>query len=346
MCRKHAFRWLPISLLILFVPVLVAAPDGWNPDPLQPTVYPDWFVDSLLDLQDDLHSAKAAGKQGLMVVFSMPYCSFCKELARTTFADPAVSKALQRDFAAVHLDLFSDVEVVTPSGETMSAKAFASREGADYTPAIYFYGLDGQRLLRIVGYHPPQRFEQILRYLSDREFERMALREYLVGDTTANEKSANDAPVQDPLFAAPPFALDRRQPPAQRPLMIVFDRRNCRECSFVLGELFRIPSIRSQLEQFDLVRLDFEDQQPLHDPIGRQTTTAKWHANLGFHRFPAFAFLDEYGNLVQKTDAMMLEGRLDNTLGYVLERAYLEGINYQRFASRRAAERFAEIRSQ
>ena len=346
MHRKHAPRWLPIPLLMMLAPALVAGPDGWNPEPLQPAVYPDWFVDSLLDLQDDLHSAKAAGKQGLMVVFSMPYCSFCKQLARTTLADPAVSAALQRDFAAVHLDLFSDVEVVTPTGESMSAKAFASQEGADYTPAIYFYGLDGQRLLRIVGYHPPQRFERILRYLSDREYERMALREYLLSDTSADEKGANAAPVQDPLFTAPPFALDRRQTPGQRPLMVVFDRQDCRECRFVLGELFRIPSIRNQLEQFDLVRLDFDDQQPLHDPTGHATTAAKWHADLGFHRFPALAFFDEYGNLVQKTDAMMLEGRLDNTLSYVLERAYREGINYQRFASRRTAARLAEIRSQ
>jgi hypothetical protein len=36
------------------------------------------------------------------------------------------------------------------------------------------------------------------------------------------------------------------------------------------------------------------------------------------------------------TDAMMLRQRFDNTLGYVLEQAYLEGISYQRFARRRA----------
>jgi hypothetical protein len=35
----------------------------------------------------------------------------------------------------------------------------------------------------------------------------------------------------------------------------------------------------------------------------------------------------------------MLRQRLDNTLGYVLGKAYLERISYQRFARRRAIQR-------
>jgi hypothetical protein len=37
-----------------------------------------------------------------------------------------------------------------------------------------------------------------------------------------------------------------------------------------------------------------------------------------------------------QSDALMLRQRLDNTLAYVLEKAYTEGISYQRFARRRA----------
>lgn len=31
-----------------------------------------------------------------------------------------------------------------------------------------------------------------------------------------------------------------------------------------------------------------------------------------------------------RSDAIMLRQRLDNTLGYVLEKAYLQGISYER----------------
>jgi hypothetical protein len=38
----------------------------------------------------------------------------------------------------------------------------------------------------------------------------------------------------------------------------------------------------------------------------------------------------------------MLRQRLDNTLGYVLEEAYVEGISYQRFARRRSIARMQQ----
>jgi hypothetical protein len=38
----------------------------------------------------------------------------------------------------------------------------------------------------------------------------------------------------------------------------------------------------------------------------------------------------------------MLRQRLNNTLGYVLEKTYMEGISYQRFARRRSIARMQQ----
>jgi thioredoxin-related protein len=56
------------------------------------------------------------------------------------------------------LEIFSDDFMVTPWGEELSVKAFAKKVGADFTPATYFFDLQGKPRLRIVGFNPPDRF--------------------------------------------------------------------------------------------------------------------------------------------------------------------------------------------
>ncbi|MGB1110256.1 MAG: thioredoxin fold domain-containing protein [Gammaproteobacteria bacterium] len=329
-----------ICLLLLGQTALAANgyPDDWKIDPEARADYPQWFLDSFLDLQDDLANARDQGKKGLMVVFSMPYCSHCKQFASKTLRDDQVVEKLTADFDAVHVDLFSDVNMVSPTGESMSVKAFGKREKADFTPAVFFYDLEGKRMLRLIGYQSPERFMTVLSYLSEGHNQRLSLKQYISKQTQAKTVITR---IDDPLFSKPPYHFDRRSTPAKRQLMVIFDEADCQECNHVLGELFQDPIIRPQLERLDLVRLNLNEQTPVVRADGSRSTAKDWYAELGFNRSPAFVFFDEHGNQVMTTDAMMLHARLNNTLGYVLERAYEEGIRYQRFASRRAGERKA-----
>jgi len=338
---KTPYRLTSILLMLawLTTPAAWSAASGWNPDPDAEAKYPDWFLDSFLDLQEDVQNARAAGKKGLMVVFSLPQCSHCKMFAAKTLRDPAVEAAVRHSFDAVHVNLFSDIEMVSPQGEAMSVKEFGRQERADFTPAIYFYDVEGRRVLRIIGYHPAERFIRVLRYVSEEHYRNGALREYLAATAARPASGRAAAPVDDPIFKRPPYNLDRRAGAAARQLMVVFDRPDCEECVYVLGTLFKDATIRDWLEQLEVVRLRFDDRDPVVKPDGTRTTAAAWHAELGLHRTPAFAFFDRQGNTAMLTDAFMMRGRLDNTLAYVLEEAYLEGINYQRFASRRRMAR-------
>ncbi|MGB0723171.1 MAG: thioredoxin fold domain-containing protein [Gammaproteobacteria bacterium] len=337
-----------LALIIAALPMLAHAefgdPEGWNPNPEERTVYPDWFVDSFLDLPEDLANARTEGKKGIMVVFSMPFCSHCKQLIKTTFADETIVAKLRRDFDAVHVDLFSDAEMVSPKGEPMRVKEFGKREGADFTPAIYFYDLDGNRMLRVIGYQPPDRFSHILSYLSEGHYRESRLRDYLARKENKTTPNKVIPRIDDPLFEGPPFALDRRIGPAPRQTLIVFDGPDCDECPYVFGELFQHPRLRKQLQQLEVMRVRLDEPTPILRPDGSVTTAAQWHAELGLHRTPALLFLNERGEQVMLTDAMLLPIRLDNTLGFVLERAYEKGWNYQRFASMRSGERKAAAR--
>jgi thioredoxin-related protein len=298
--------------------------------------YPEWFVETFLDLQEDLNNARESDKKGLIVVFSTVGCSYCYKFAQETLHDPDVVDLLRRDFDALALEIFSDDFMVSPWGEELRVKEFAKKLGADFTPATYFFDLEGKPRLRIVGFYPSGRFSSAMRYVAEGHYHEVSFRGFLTAESQASGDLSTTAKTDDPLFVDPPFNLARNLVAADRPLMVVFDGPHCEECPHLFGTLFRDPEIREQLLKIDVVRLRVDEETPVVTPSGKQTAAAQWQAALGFHRTPGFAFFDQSGNLVIHTDALMLRQRLNNALGYVLEKAYLEGISYQRFARRRA----------
>jgi thioredoxin-related protein len=326
-------RLISLSLLLAVGSSSALAARPFDDSIVQQAQYPDWFLESFLDLDQDLDGAVAAGKKGLIVVFGTAGCSYCYKFAEETLRDPEVERLVRQNFDVVYLDIFSDVRMTSPQGEAMSVKAFAKQQGADYTPAIYFYDDAGRGVLRLIGFYSAPRFAAAVRYAAEGHYESGSLRDYLVASVRA---AAPRPAVDDPIIDGPPYNLDRRAGGAERHLMVVFDGPDCAECAYLFEDLFKDPQLRPQLQRLEVVRLRLDNDDLLVGPDGQPTSAAAWYAKLGFHRTPAFAFFDQRGDAVMLTDAMMLRQRFDNTLGYVLEQAYLEGISYQRFARRRA----------
>jgi len=328
-----------ILLLLLSTHVLVAAEPAianFNDRDILQAQYPDWFLGSLLDLQDDLETAVDEGKKGMVVVFGSKGCSYCAKFADEALKTPVIAEAMQRSFVSLYLDIFSDLEMTTPEGEELRVREFARQVGADFTPSVYFFDPTGRVVLRLLGYQSPARFALALSFVAEGHNADGSFREYLLVNAPVRAKALR---VDDPLFESPPFDLVRQPIPAEQQLMVLFDGPECDECAYLIGTLFRDPRIRRQLEQLEVVRLRLDENVPVRRPGGRVSTAAEWHAELGLHRTPALVFFDEHGNRTMTSDALMLYGRLDNTLGFVLNRAYQEGMNYQTYARTAAIAR-------
>jgi len=140
----------------------VAAAETPESHQTSPGYFPAWFKLSFLDLQKDLEEAGAGGKQGVMVLFSIRGCAYCKMMVERSFRNPGIEAVLRRHFDVVHLDIRSDIELKDPRGRAMKVKEFARQEGASFSPTVAFYGLDGHHLLRVVGYQTPERFRVTL----------------------------------------------------------------------------------------------------------------------------------------------------------------------------------------
>ncbi len=339
-----------LAATLLSAGYLACSSAAWSSDTIDDSeikhiVYPEWFSESpFSDLEEEVLVARSSGKLGLMVLFTTEGCSYCYLFVRNSLGDPVLAAMVQAHFEAVGLEIFDDREMTGPRGAPMSIKQFADREGAAFAPTLLFYGPDGERLLKVVGYQSPQRFRIILEYLIGGHFRTVTLADFFQRDAAGVQPDAlsDGAELrQDPLFSGPPYDLDRSARPARRPLLVIFEKTACAECDQFHAEVLSASDVRETLAEFEIVRLDAGDgDMGVVAPDGATVTPAGWFEAAGFTRAPALVFFSEDGAKVLETDSLVLRQRMMNSLNYVLERAYEKGWTYQRFARSKAIERW------
>lgn len=147
-----------------------------------------WFLDSLLELADDL-AAASEKKKRLAIMWELRGCPYCKETHLVNFAKPEISAFIQQHFEVLQLNLIGSREVVDFDGEKLSEKRLAQKYDVRYTPTFQFFpetaaALAGRKprereVARAQGYMPPQQFLAMFRYVSERAYEKGSLRDYL-----------------------------------------------------------------------------------------------------------------------------------------------------------------------
>jgi len=157
-------RKLLFTCLILTSLLGISQATGFQSGTLLKTVYPEWFdTQSFSSFSDKLDAARREGKQGVMVVFSTAECSYCNEFIRNSLNNPEIAAEVRDHFHAVGMEIFADPDKMTDAnGKVLYASEFARKESSGYSPTIVFYGKDGNRLLRLVGYQSPERFKKTL----------------------------------------------------------------------------------------------------------------------------------------------------------------------------------------
>lgn len=303
--------------------------------------YPDWFKTSFLDLGDDVEEASESGKLGLMLLFTTDGCSYCDVFIRKSLGDPELAALTQESFDAIGFEIFDDNEMTSPDGTTMLIKEFANQLGAEFSPTLVFLNTEGEVVLKLSGYQSPQRYRVILEYFRSGSYQTASLKDYVRSLQKSSGKQTKTRPMRDdPLFSKLPYVLDRTKMPSDLPLMVLFEADNCDACEQFHDKVLADPSLRKLLEAFEVVQLDANNKAiPVINPGGEQTTPKEWFEKTGMEQLPAMLFFSENGNEVLRTDAMVLNQRMDNSLNFVLDKAYEKGWTYQRFARTRSIER-------
>ena len=122
-----------------------------------------WFLESFLDLPDDLATAAAAGKR-LAVLWELKGCPLCHRLHRETLASPEVERFMRAGFEPVPLDIIGARPVIAMDGTRLPEKALVQRDGVVGTPVMQVFE-GGAETARLTGFLPPADFLAKLRAL-------------------------------------------------------------------------------------------------------------------------------------------------------------------------------------
>jgi thioredoxin-related protein len=134
-------RWLLLFLALLALPAIAEVRDP----------HQHFFMPKMGDFKDELDTARAEGKQGVLIMFEMDECPWCTRMKATILNQSAVQDYYRQHFLIYPIDVKGDTAMVDFKGADTTEKAFALEQRARATPVFVFYDLDGNVATRFTG---------------------------------------------------------------------------------------------------------------------------------------------------------------------------------------------------
>jgi thioredoxin-related protein len=110
-----------------------------------------FFMSKMGDFKEELASAKADGKQGVLIMFEMDDCPFCARMKASILNQSAVQDYYRQHFLLYPMDVKGDTSMLDFNGKETTEKAFALEQRARATPTFIFFDLDGNVVTRYTG---------------------------------------------------------------------------------------------------------------------------------------------------------------------------------------------------
>ena len=147
-----------------------------------------WFLQSLLELADDLDAASAKGRR-FAIMWELRGCPYCRDTHLINFARPEIAEFVKSKFDILQLNIIGAREVVDLDGEKLPEKRLAEKYGVRFTPTFQFFpevsaGLAARKprereVVRAQGYLAPDNFLAMFRFVAERAYEKESLPDYL-----------------------------------------------------------------------------------------------------------------------------------------------------------------------
>ena len=147
-----------------------------------------WFLESFLDLRDDLEEARAAGKR-FAIMWELKGCPYCKETHFVNLQDPEIRAFAESNFLILQLNLQGSRAVVDFDGEEIEERKLARKYGVRFSPTFLFFPAQADGLAdkpakdrtvaTMPGYFQPPHFLAMFRYVHEKAYATERFRSYL-----------------------------------------------------------------------------------------------------------------------------------------------------------------------
>lgn len=293
---------------------------------------PAWFKSSFLDLREDVAEAAEEGRR-VMLFFYQDGCPYCARLLQDNFGQKSISDKTRKNFDVVSINMWGDREVTAMNGETMTEKNFAVGMKVMFTPTLLFLNEQGDVALRINGYYAPHKFDLVLDYVAGHHEKEGAFREYLA---RFNPEPATGKLHMQPEYLRPPYRLDSIVRLGKKPLMVLFEQKQCAACDELHEDILMRPESQALSSQLYIVLLDTWSDTPVLTPDGKREKVRDWAKRLNIQYMPSMVFFDQSGQEVFRAEGYLKSFHVQSVMDYVITGAYKTEPEFQRFIEARA----------
>lgn len=184
MSRRYLLLATAATAAFAVVPTRAAEPiltdDGLYKQP--------WFLESFLELAEDLDEAQKAGKR-FVVMWELRGCPYCKETHFVNFARDDISDYIKSNFVILQLNIIGSRKVKDFDGQELSEKELAAKYGVRFTPTFQFFdeeaaalkdrGPQKREVARAPGYLRPDDFLAMFRFVREKAYRDKSFRDYV-----------------------------------------------------------------------------------------------------------------------------------------------------------------------
>lgn len=295
-----------------------------------PTVYPDWFKTSFLELEDDVAEAAEAGKR-LMLVFHQDGCPYCNVFVERNLAQKDIENRLKKDFDVIEINMWGDREVASVDGQIFTEKTFAAALKVQFTPTVLILNEEGGLALRINGYYHPDKFRLALDYASEKQDVEQSFSDYL---------ASRHVPVDSSELESRSYYTGTGKDIAARsgtkPLILAFEQTGCANCNALHENALASEESKKLLEQFDVYQIDMWGRNEFEGLDGEMTTGRTLANSLNISYAPTLVLYSAEGKEVIRSDSWLKKFHTQSIMDYVASNAWRKQPSFQRFLSERA----------
>ncbi|MBU8848788.1 MAG: thioredoxin family protein [Desulfobacterales bacterium] len=102
----------------------------------------------------------------IFLYFHADWCTYCKDLKKTTFKNKAVLDYLKDNFISVKVD-------------TDKNNKLATQWNVKGLPTLWFLKPDNSKINSVPGYVNPEQFLHILKYIHTASYDKMSFQEFI-----------------------------------------------------------------------------------------------------------------------------------------------------------------------
>lgn len=165
----------------------------------------DWFLQSFLEVGEDLADAQAAGK-GLVIVFEQSGCPYCREMHKVNLRRPEIVAQIRETFDVLQLDLRGSRAVTDTDGEELAERDLARKWGVVFTPTLIFLSRDAEpdgkpanmaAAAVMPGYFKPFHFASMFDYVASGAYRDQHFQEFIVARAEKLREEGKEVEIWD-----------------------------------------------------------------------------------------------------------------------------------------------------